>query len=149
MLSSKASSAPTPASRNAELYDEDAGAPLALHVGIMNKRTMAAIPGAVWLGAIAMAVAAGVALNHPRGFRDVSSSFPSNARITNEPRQPADVTAESPVLQIPPTVIVGDPRSSARGVAEMQGRPQVIIGPGIVTYPQESFAKSDGDRIRR
>lgn len=116
----------------------------------MNKRTMAAITGGVWLGAIAMAVAAGVALNHPRVFRDVSGAFPSNARITNnEPRQPADVTAESPVLQIPPTVIVGDPRSSARGVAEMQGRPQVIIGPGIVTYPQESFAKSDGDRIRR
>ena len=115
----------------------------------MNKRTMTAITGGVWLAAIAMAFAAGVALNHPRVFRDVSSSFPSKARITNEPRQPGDVTAESQVLQIPPTVIVGDPRSSARGVAEMQGRPQVLIGPGIVTYPQESFAKSDGDRIRR
>ena len=149
MLSSKASSAPTPASRNAQLHDEDAGSALALHEGIMNKRSIAAITGGVWLAAIALAVAAGVALNHPRVFRDVSSSFPSKARITGEPRQPADETAESPVLQIPPTVIVGDPRSSARGVAEMQGRPQVIIGPGIVTYPQESFAKSDGDRIRR
>ena len=121
----------------------------------MNKRSIAAITGGVWLAAIALAVADGVALNHPVALRGFAGSSPSKVSLTSELQQPSDETVESSVLEVPPMVIVGDvrPSSSARGVAEMQGPMQgpyrVTIGPGVVTYPEESFAKSDGDRIRR
>jgi hypothetical protein len=118
----------------------------------MNKRIIAAITGGVWLLAVGSAIAVGFVLDRPLVLRDDSGSWLSRARRINPARQIAveEEAAESPVLQVPTVLIIGNLRSdglrapaTGRGVAVMQAPDEVIIGPGVVTHYPEPATKRD------
>jgi hypothetical protein len=97
----------------------------------MEGRIIAAIAGVIWLAALASAVVLVYAINRPAAV--VPSGSPQAAAFTGasslHPSADDDTFIGSSVLELPTITIVGT------GVAEMQGKDEVIIGPGVVTHP--------------
>jgi hypothetical protein len=87
---------------------------------------------AVWMAAIGSAAFLIHKINGPLDQVQAADTMPAYAA---EPTQAADEPvvdrAEPAVLELPVVTIVG----RVRGTAEMQGKDDLIIGPGTVTYP--------------
>jgi hypothetical protein len=121
----------------------------------MKKRIVAAITGGVWLAAIGSAVALTYALHRPLEVRQVTRSSPARSLDVPAARQVVDEEHEArgapSFLLMPAMVVRGDLESETaptaaqtRGVAEMQAPDQVVIGPGVVTYPSARPSKRGG-----
>jgi hypothetical protein len=121
----------------------------------MRKRIVAAITGVVWLAAVGSAVALTYALHRPLEIRQVARSWPARWLDVSAVRQVVDEAREERVapsfLPMPAMVVRGDLESETAptaaqtlGVAQMQAPDEVVIGPGVVTYPLAGPSKRDG-----
>lgn len=100
----------------------------------MEKRIVAAIAGIVWLSAAGSAAVLSYTLNRPVATVEAAARQTAAFQGESSLRPPADELIGSSVLELPTVVIVGQAQPGT-GVAEMQGADDVVIGPGIVTYP--------------
>jgi hypothetical protein len=122
----------------------------------MKKRIVAAITGGVWLAAIGSAVALTYALHRPLEVRQVGRSSPARGLDVPAARQVVEEEREErgapSFLLMPAMVVRGDLQSETapaptptRGAAEMQAPDEVVIGPGVVTYPPAARSKRNRD----
>ena len=95
----------------------------------MSKRVAALVAGGLWLAGVGLIVAVSFARPKPAavGVEMLSASVQGESQLL--PAQEEMVWSSE--LEIPTVVVVGN----AQGVTEMQGKDDVIIGPGTVTYP--------------
>ena len=118
----------------------------------MKKPILIAMTGGVWVAAIGSAAVLAYALNRPLVLRDVANSRPARGRYVAESRTAVDETrCASTAVEMPAMVVVGRlaptgrrPSAQARGVAEMQGHDEAIIGSGFVTHMPEENSRIGG-----
>jgi hypothetical protein len=111
----------------------------------MSRQWIATL-AAIWLTAVGSAVLLIGVLEHQRASEGATTTAPTaEVYPTQEADEPVVEATEAPVLEVPALTIVA-PRPG--GVAEMQGTDDLIIGPGIVTYPEAKQAPQDAPRRR-
>jgi hypothetical protein len=101
---------------------------------VVEKRIAAAIAGVVWLSALASAAGLSFGLNRPVAVEESTTGVATRTAGSYLVPAAADEKVGTSVLEVPTVTIVGEVPPST-GAAEMQRPDDVIIGPGIVTYP--------------
>jgi hypothetical protein len=101
----------------------------------MEKRSAAAVVGVVWLSAVASAATLSYVVNRPAVIVEGTTTGAVSRTAGSHLRPNVDEVNESPVLELPTVVIVGEVPVPRTGVAEMQRVDDVIVGPGVVTHP--------------
>jgi hypothetical protein len=101
----------------------------------MEKRSAAAVVGTVWLSAVATAAVLSYVVNRPAVIAEGMTTGVATRTEASHLRPTVDEINDSPVLELPTVIIVGDRPAGRRGIAEMQRPDDMVIGPGLVTHP--------------
>ena len=97
----------------------------------MDRSIALRLTAAVWIANVAVTALAIHGLEHPQPYvpsADTWRPTETKYRLTEDTKAEADPPA---TIEMPMATIVAEPP----GRALMQGTPDVVIGPGIVTHP--------------
>ena len=99
---------------------------------VMERSVALIVTATVWVANVGITALAVYGLEHPRPYVPGPDTWqPSSEPLAKRSVATQGAAAKPAIIELPMMTIVG----SRHGTAEMQGAPDVLIGPGTVTYP--------------